>query len=98
MAENVEKKKFGAKVKGLFGELKKVTWPTFGKVVSQTGVVLVVTLFFLLVLMGMDAGLQQLYKLLVSGLGESSAAVLPIVTQPAATVLQAFGALTPLGL
>ncbi len=76
MAENAapEKKKgkFGRKVKGLFGELKKVTWPSFSKVVSQTGVVLAVTLFFLVVLMLMDLGLQQLYKLLTSGLSTES--------------------------
>ena len=35
-------------------ELKKVSWPTFGKVVKQTGVVLVVTLAFLVVIFGID--------------------------------------------
>lgn len=67
-----EKKKFGAKVKGLFGELKKVTWPSFSKVVSQTGVVLLVTVLFLAVLMLMDTGLGYLYRLLVGGLDTES--------------------------
>lgn len=87
MADNnvPEKKPFGSKVKGLFGELKKVTWPTFAKVVAQTGVVLAVTLFFLLVLMGMDVGLQALYKLLVSGLGteETTSALSSLVNSVA---------------
>ena len=73
-----QKKKFGAKVKGLFGELKKVTWPSFSKVVSQTGVVLLVTVLFLAVLMLMDFGLGQLYSLLVKGL--STDALLPLST------------------
>ena len=80
MANETEKKKkgFGRKIKELFGELKRVTWPTFPTVVKQTGVVLMITLLVLLVLMGMDALLGYLYDLLVTGLGsgtESSAAV-----------------------
>lgn len=35
-------------------ELKKVTWPKFGTVVKQTGVVLLVALVFLLVVFGID--------------------------------------------
>ena len=35
-------------------ELKKVSWPKFGTVVKQTGVVLVVVLVFTLVLFGFD--------------------------------------------
>ena len=35
-------------------ELKKVSWPKFGSVVKQTGVVLVVVLVFTLVLFGFD--------------------------------------------
>lgn len=72
MANETEKKKkrrSPAKwFKELFSELKKVTWPSFKEVVKQTGVVLVVTLFFLLVLMGMDALLGVLYDLLITGL------------------------------
>lgn len=51
-----------------FSELKKVTWPSFSKVVKQTGIVLMVTVSFLLVLMAFDALFGYLYDLLVSGL------------------------------
>ena len=67
-----KKRSVGRWFKELFSELKKVTWPTFLTVVKQTGVVLLVTLVFLLVLMGMDALLGWLYKLLVSGLTAES--------------------------
>ena len=46
-------------------ELKKVSWPTFGKVVSQTGVVLAVTLIFTVVLFGFDSLLGFLFNLLI---------------------------------
>lgn len=62
------KKSIGQKIKGLFGELKKVSWPTPAKVATQTCVVLVVALVFLLLLLGMDTGLQALYRLLTGGL------------------------------
>ena len=51
-----------------FSELKKVTWPSFSKVVKQTGVVLLVTLIFLLVLMAFDSLLGLLYNELISGM------------------------------
>ncbi|MFR6640251.1 MAG: preprotein translocase subunit SecE [Christensenellales bacterium] len=41
-------------MKETFSELKKVTWPSFGEVVKQTGIVLVVVLAFLVVLIGFD--------------------------------------------
>lgn len=46
-------------------ELKKVTWPTFPKVVKQTGVVLAVVIFFGIVLFGFDYLLKFLFELLV---------------------------------
>ena len=60
--------RMGRKLKEVFSELKKVTWPSFGTVVKQTGIVLSVVLVFLLVLMGFDALLGWLYDLLVTGL------------------------------
>ena len=60
--------KFVGRIKETFGELKKVTWPSFAQVLKQTGIVLAVTAIFLVVLMGFDAVLGQLYKLLVSNL------------------------------
>ncbi len=56
--------KIGRKFKESFSELKKVTWPTFPKVVKQTGVVLGVVVFFTLVLFGFDYILKFLFKLL----------------------------------
>ena len=35
-------KRMASKIKDVFSELKKVSWPTFGKVVKQTGIVLFV--------------------------------------------------------
>lgn len=50
----------------LRSELKKVTWPTFKDIIKQTTVVLVVTLFFLVIIGGIDAGLNALFTLLIS--------------------------------
>ena len=56
-------KRLGAKIKDVFSELKKVTWPTFGKTVKKTCVVIVVVLAFLIVITAFDYGLMQLLKL-----------------------------------
>ncbi len=65
-----KKKKEPGKVrrwfKDFFSELKKVTWPSFSKVLKQTGVVLLVTVCFLLVLMAFDSLLSLLHGYLVS--------------------------------
>lgn len=58
-------KRLGSKMKDIFSELKKVSWPTFTKVVKQTGVVIVVVLAFLVVITAFDFGLLQLLKLIV---------------------------------
>lgn len=73
-----KKRGVGRWFKELFSELKKVTWPSFLTVVKQTGVVLLVTLFFLLVLMGVDAGLGALYDILVKGLNDMSVSALSL--------------------
>ena len=52
-------------IRGVMGELKKVNWPTLGKTLKQTGVVLGVVLAFSLVVFGIDRGLAELFKLLV---------------------------------
>lgn len=54
--------------KDFFSELKKVTWPSFSKVLKQTGVVLFVTVCFLLVMMAFDSLFGLLYDYLISGL------------------------------
>ena len=57
-------KRIGAKIKDIFSELKKVNWPTFGKVVKETGIVLAVVLVFLVVITAFDFGLEELLKLM----------------------------------
>ncbi|MFA6860419.1 MAG: preprotein translocase subunit SecE [Clostridia bacterium] len=46
-------------------ELKKVTWPSFGKVVKQTGVVLAVVIFFMIILFAFDRLLAFLFGLII---------------------------------
>ena len=58
-------KRMGKGIKEIISELKKVTWPTFAKVMAETGIVLVVVLFFLLVILGFDSLLSWLFSLLV---------------------------------
>ena len=58
-------KKIGVKTKALFGELRKVTYPSAKQVIKQTSVVLAVVIFFLIVLMAQDQILGQLFRLLV---------------------------------
>ncbi len=74
-----KKKKEPGKVKrwfkDFFSELKKVTWPSFTKVLKQTGTVLVVTICFLLVLMAFDSLFGYLYRLLVGGLTSEAVTV-----------------------
>ncbi|MDY6368054.1 MAG: preprotein translocase subunit SecE [Clostridia bacterium] len=60
-------KRMWLKIKDVFSELKKVTWPTFPKVVKQTGVVLLVVLVFLVVITAFDFGLLNLLKLVSPG-------------------------------
>ena len=57
-------KRFGAKCKDVFSELKKVSWPTFATVVKQTGIVLAVVLVFMVVIFGFDLGLSSLLGLI----------------------------------
>ena len=58
--------RMGRKLKEVFSELKRVTWPTFPKVLKSTGVVLVVVLVFLVVVTGINYGLQALLNLITS--------------------------------
>ena len=75
-AKSAEKKpnifvRMGRKLKEVFSELNKVTWPTFGKVVKATGVVLVVVVIFLVIFGAINYGLGELLKLITS-LGSGS--------------------------
>ena len=58
-------KRIGKGCKEVVSELKKVTWPTFAKTMAQTGIVLIVVVFFLVVVAAFDFGLTALFELLV---------------------------------
>ena len=60
--------RMGRKLKETFSELKRVTWPTFPKVVKSTCVVLVVVVVFLVIVTGINFGLQKLLEL-ITGIG-----------------------------
>ncbi len=60
-----KEKKLAKKIKDTTGELKRVSWPTFGKAVKQTGVVIGVVLVTALFLFGLDRLLSWLFELLV---------------------------------
>ena len=62
-------KRLGGKIKDIFSELKKVSWPNFKTVVKKTGVVLMVVLCFLVVITAFDFGLLQLLKLIIPSVG-----------------------------
>ena len=61
----------GRKTRELIAELKKVTWPGFPKVMKETGVVIGIVLFFLVIVFGIDLGLSQLYRLLINAINRS---------------------------
>lgn len=69
---NKKRKSVGKFFRDIISELKKVTWGSFKKtkdnssVQAQTGVVIVVTLVFMIIVTGVDAGLTQLLKLLLN--------------------------------
>jgi len=72
MAKEKEKSKkpgLGKRIKDVFSELKRVTWPSFSKVVKATGVVIVVVLIFTVVITAINYGLQYLLELLTSAGG-----------------------------
>ena len=58
--------RMGRKLKEVFSEIKKVSWPSFSKVMKQTGIVLGVVLAFMIVITLIDFGLGQLLQLLTS--------------------------------
>ena len=60
--------RMGRKIKEVFSELKRVTWPSFPKVLKSTGVVLAVAVVFLVVVTAINYGLDALLTL-VTGLG-----------------------------
>ena len=55
-----------SRVKETVSELKKVSWPTFGKTMKQTGMVLSVVAVFMLLTLGFDSLLSWLLKLITN--------------------------------
>ena len=53
-AKDKKPNKIAKSLKETGSELKKVTWPKFGTVAKQTGVVILVTLMFLVIVFGLD--------------------------------------------
>ena len=53
-----------SRTKETFSELKKVNWPSFGKTMKQTGMVLSVVVLFTLVVLAIDVGVSELIKVL----------------------------------
>lgn len=64
--------RMGRKLKETFSELKRVTWPTFPKVVKATCVVLVVVVVFTVAVTLINYGLQELLTLVtnIKGIGD----------------------------
>ena len=56
------------KIKEVASELKKVTWPTFPQIVKKTSTVIAVVIIFSIVLLGIDALLEMVYKLFINGI------------------------------
>ena len=56
--------RMGRKIKEVFSELKKVTWPTFGKVMKATGTVILIVVLFLIVITAVNYGPSELLQLI----------------------------------
>ncbi len=56
--------RMGRKIKETFSELKRVTWPSFGKALKSTGIVIVVVLFFIVIVTGINYGFSALLNLI----------------------------------
>ncbi len=53
-----------SKAKETISELKKVSWPSFGKTMKQTGMVISVVAIFTLLILGIDSLLTWLISLI----------------------------------
>ena len=64
--------RMGRRLKETFSELKRVTWPTFPKVIKGTCVVLVVVAIFTVVVTAINYGLQELLQVItnIKGIGD----------------------------
>lgn len=57
-------KRLGLKLKDVFSELKRVSWPTVPKIIKQTLVVIAVVVVFLVLITAFDFGLMKLLGLI----------------------------------
>ncbi|MCL2255404.1 MAG: preprotein translocase subunit SecE [Firmicutes bacterium] len=78
MSQQSRWKRLGVKTKALFGELRKVTYPSAKQVLKQTSIVLAVVIFFLIVLMAQDQLLLLAYRYLVGADRPQISAVSPL--------------------
>ena len=62
--------RLGKKLKETFSELKRVSWPTFGKALKATGVVIGIVLIFLVLVTGVNYGFSKLLELMTSAGGQ----------------------------
>lgn len=67
--QKAPKKPRRSRAKETFSELKKVNWPTFGKTMKQTGMVLTIVAVFTLLVFALDLGVGALIKALI-GIGK----------------------------
>ena len=58
--------RMGRRIKETFSELKRVTWPSFGKALKATGVVLGIVLIFLVLVTGVNFGFSKLLELMTN--------------------------------
>lgn len=58
-------KRIGRAFVGMWKEMKTVTWPSFGKAMASTGVVIAVVCIFFLVLLAIDSGLGALFNVVI---------------------------------
>lgn len=63
-AKKQEKTVKVSKTKETISELKKVSWPSFGKTMKQTGMVISVVAIFTLLVLGIDSLLTWLISLI----------------------------------
>ena len=56
----------GRKLKETFSELKRVTWPSFGKALKAAGIVLVIVLAFTVIVTGVNYGFSELLQFITT--------------------------------
>ena len=58
--------RMGRNLKETFSELKRVTWPSFGKALKATGIVLVIVLAFTVIVTGVNYGFSELLQFITT--------------------------------